>query len=87
MATATKKSVGRRARVESATASLEFLTYRDNCGLYRWEIIDGGGESLAQSGSFDSEAAAGQAAHTVFEGASSARFTPDTAKERETVAV
>ncbi len=91
MATATKKtpaaSAARSAAHLRERASLEFLTYRDNGGKYRWEIVDSGGESLACSGSFDSPNDAERAARYVFEGAGSARFERHGAGERKLVGV
>ena len=92
MATATKKvhaarPVARGAPDVSESASLEFLVHRDNGGDYHWEIVDGGGESLAQSGNFASHDHAERAARCVYDGAGSARFEPHVAEERQLVAV
>ena len=92
MATATKKlhaprPVARGGRDLSESASLEFLVYRDNGGDYHWEIVGERGESLAQSGSFASHDDAERAARRVHDGASSARFEPHVADERQLGAV
>ena len=92
MATATKKvhaarPVARPTRDVPESASLEFLIYQDNGGDYHWEIVGGDGESLAQSGSFASYEDAERAASRVHDGASSARFEPAGADERQLVAV
>ena len=91
MATATKKapaatSAARAVRSVSVSTSLTFLTYKDNGGTYHWEIADAGGETLAHSGSFASQDDAERAARVVHEGARSAHFEPQLAKERPAVA-
>ena len=83
MATATKKAHAAHARVTrgAPATAVEFLIYRDNGGRYRWEIVDGSGDSLAQSGIFTSQDDAERAARYVFDGAGSARFQPDASQE------
>jgi uncharacterized protein YegP (UPF0339 family) len=58
----------------SEAAALTFVVYEDNSGGYLWAIIAHGGETLARSASFGSYEEAQQAARTVYDGASSARF-------------
>jgi uncharacterized protein YegP (UPF0339 family) len=92
MATATKKvhaarPVARSRRDISESASLEFLVYRDNGGDYYWEIVGGGGESLARSRSFASHEDAEGAARRVYDGAGSARVEPHAVEQRQLVAV
>lgn len=92
MATATKKvhaarPVARGARDVSGSGSLEFLVQQNNGGDYYWEIVDDGGESLAQSGSFASHDDAERAARCVHDGAGSARFELHLPEERQLVAV
>jgi uncharacterized protein YegP (UPF0339 family) len=86
MATAIKKarapSQARAVRGVSELASLAFRTYRDNGDNYHWEIVDSGGEILAQSRSFASQDDAERAARDVHEGARSAPFEPQVGKER-----
>jgi uncharacterized protein YegP (UPF0339 family) len=53
---------------------MEFRVYEDNSGDYHWRILDGSGESLAQSGSFASYDDAEHAARNVRDGAGSARL-------------
>jgi uncharacterized protein YegP (UPF0339 family) len=53
---------------------MEFRVFEDNGGRYHWRIIDRGGESLAQSGSFASYDDAEHAARNVRDGAGSARL-------------
>jgi len=90
MATATKKAHAAPSPVHavrgvSEPASLVFRTYRDNGENYHWEIVGSGGEILAQSGNFASRDDAERAAHDVHEGARSASFESQLAKERHTV--
>jgi uncharacterized protein YegP (UPF0339 family) len=92
MATASQKphpaaSPDRASPAVPEATSLEFRTYLDNGGRYSWEIVDVGGESLAQSASFVSQDDAERAARIVYEGARSARFEPDVPKGRQTAAV
>jgi len=92
MATATKKahpatSSAHNGRVVSKTASLTFLTYRDNLGGYHWEIADETGKSHIQSASFVSHDRAVRAAREVYEGARSASFQPAAAEKPQTVAM
>jgi uncharacterized protein YegP (UPF0339 family) len=70
MATATKKAHAASSPVRggSEPASLAFRTYQDNGDNYHWEIVDGGGEILAQSGSFASQDDAERAVRVVREG-------------------
>lgn len=82
---ATSKARARRSPARSAT--LTFLTYRDNGGNYHWEIVDPNGETLACSGSFASRDDAERAAREVGEGARSADLEPLAANEPHTVAV
>jgi hypothetical protein len=87
MATATQKEraarqVARRAKAASESAAITFLVIEDNSGRYRWTILDGGGESLAQSGAFGTYDAAHDAAGVVRDAAGSARFEPRPAAER-----
>jgi uncharacterized protein YegP (UPF0339 family) len=56
------------------SASLEFLVFQDDGGGYHWVIVGGGGESLAQSGSFESYDEAAHAGRNARDGAESARF-------------
>jgi uncharacterized protein YegP (UPF0339 family) len=91
VATATKKvdvaaSLDRASRAVPEAASLEFRIYLDEGGGYSWEIVDGGGESLARSASFASQDDSARAARCVYEGVGSARFELDAPKQRETVA-
>jgi uncharacterized protein YegP (UPF0339 family) len=53
---------------------MEFRVFEDNGGRYHWRIIDRGGESLAQSGSFASYDDAEHAASHVRDGAGSAQL-------------
>jgi uncharacterized protein YegP (UPF0339 family) len=90
MATATKKahsapSPAHAVRGVSEPASLAFRTYRDNGDNYHWEIVDSGGEILAQSGSFASQDDAERAARHLHEGARSAPFDSQVGKERHTL--
>ena len=87
MATATKKvhTARSQARAVPEATSLAFLISQDNGGRYHWEIADGSGEGLVHSGSFASQNDAERAARYVYERASSARFEPHVAKERQTV--
>jgi uncharacterized protein YegP (UPF0339 family) len=66
----------------SEAASLVFRTYRDNGANYHWEIVDGGGEILARSGSFSSQEDAEGAARDVHGRLRAAPF----GSERPTVA-
>ena len=91
MATATRKSPAapsppRAVGSVSQSASLAFLTYRDNGGNYHWEIVDASGEILARSGSFVSQGEAERAARDVQEGARSAHFEPRVTEQRRAVA-
>jgi len=86
MATATKKIRAARSPAPAEAASLEFLIYRDNGGDYHWEIVDSSGDSLVHSRSFASEHDAEGAARYVYQGARSAHFELQVAKERPTVA-
>lgn len=86
MATATKKirangKVSRGATVVTGSSAMTFLVFEDNGGSYYWTIHDGGGESLAQSGRYDSRDDAANAAHAIHEGIGSAQFEPDVASE------
>jgi hypothetical protein len=81
MATATQKErtarqVARRAK--AASAAVTFLVVEDNGGDYRWMIVDGHGESLAQSGTFATYDAANNAASVVRDAAS-----PNGAKRKD----
>ena len=72
MATATQKErtarqVARRAK--AASAAVTFLVVEDNGGHYRWMIVDGRGECLAESGIFATHDAAQNAANVVREAA------------------
>ena len=92
MATATKKapavkSGSRSVGGSSRSQSLDFLIYGDNEGGYHWEIVAANGESLAQSSSFASHAAAEVAARRLYEGVDAAPFTLHTAGERQTATV
>jgi uncharacterized protein YegP (UPF0339 family) len=92
MATATKKvhaagPVARGVGDVLESASQQFLVHRDNGGDYYWAIVGGTGESLARSGSYTSHDDAERAAWCVYDGASSARFEPHVAEERQLVAV
>jgi uncharacterized protein YegP (UPF0339 family) len=91
MATATKKgntaAATAPARRGSGSAPLEFLTYRDNGGNYRWEIVDGNGESVAHSECFPSQQDAEDAARNIHRDASSARFQPRASQHSAKAAV
>ncbi len=87
MATATKKlhtarPVTRGARDISELPSLEFVVFGDNSGNYRWEIVGGSGDRLAQSGTYASHDDAERAARYAFDGAGSARFEPHRTEQR-----
>jgi uncharacterized protein YegP (UPF0339 family) len=84
MATATRK--GRAERPGPRPDTLEFLVYEDNGGSYHWEIVQGAGESLAQSVSFGSHEDAERAARHVYERAGRARFGALVADERRPTA-
>lgn len=62
------------AREPSDPASMTFLGFEDNGGGYRWTIVAGGGETLAQSAGFGSYQEAERAARIVHDGASLASF-------------
>jgi uncharacterized protein YegP (UPF0339 family) len=85
MATAKKKGRAARPspRPDASESALEFLVYEDNGGSYHWEIVQGSGESLAQSVSFDSHQDAEQAARRVYDLAGRARFGAPVADERQ----
>jgi uncharacterized protein YegP (UPF0339 family) len=90
MATATKKahagpSATRAARGASEPVSLAFRTYQDNGEGYHWEIVDGAGKILAQSGSFASEDDAERAAREVHKSARVASFASQAVKQRDAV--
>jgi uncharacterized protein YegP (UPF0339 family) len=92
MAAATKKArtadrVDRAAHNAPVARDLEFLVYRDIGGRYHWEIEDGTGDSLVQSGGFSSHDDAIHAARCIYEGANSARFELHTGDQRHRVAV
>jgi uncharacterized protein YegP (UPF0339 family) len=87
MATAKKKVHAATSPALAKAASLEFLIYQDNGGDYRWEIVDRSGKSLVQSRSFASPDDAEGAARYLYEGAHSARFELQVAKERQTGAM
>ncbi len=53
---------------------MEFLIFEDNGGRYHWTILDGAGESLAQSGGFSSHDEAEHAARVVRDNAGGARL-------------
>jgi uncharacterized protein YegP (UPF0339 family) len=81
MATATQKErtarqVARRAK--AASAAVTFLVVEDNAGTYRWTIVDGHGESLAESGIFATYDAANTAANVVRDAAN-----PSSAKTKD----
>ncbi len=81
MATATQKErtarqVARRAK--AAAAAVTFLVVEDNGGNYRWTIVDGHGESLAESGIFATHDAANAAASVVRDAAN-----PSSAKTKD----
>ena len=61
---------------------MEFRVFEDNGGGYHWRILDGTGESLAQSRSFESYDDAERAAHHARGGAGSARLQRWAAKAR-----
>jgi hypothetical protein len=87
MAITTKKLEAARpdvrdARVASESVSLEFLVFEDNGGGYHWAIVGGGGESLAQSGSFGSYEEAAHAGRDARDGAEWARFACRAAEDR-----
>jgi uncharacterized protein YegP (UPF0339 family) len=86
MATATKKvhtarPVTRSAR-DVSESPLEFLVYGDNSGNYRWEIVGGSGDRLAQSGTYASHDDAERAARYAYDGAGSARFEANPPEQR-----
>jgi hypothetical protein len=66
--------LARDERPVSQSKSLEFFVFEDNRGGYRWAIVSGSDQSLAQSGSFASYAEAAHAGRYVRDGAESARF-------------
>ncbi len=78
MATATKKSRVTRSRRDLATvtdrASLAFVISQDNGGDYLWEIVDGRGNAVIQSGGFASRDDAEHAARDVHDAARLAHF-------------
>lgn len=76
MATATQKERAARqvARRAKAAAVLTFVVFEDNGGDYRWTILDGAGERLAQSRTFASYDDAREAAAVVRDRARGARF-------------
>jgi uncharacterized protein YegP (UPF0339 family) len=78
MATATRQFAGdqlaRGARTVGGPEPMEFLVFEDNSGAYRWTIVAGDGEMLAQSGGFTSRDRAEQAAQCVRDRAGSARL-------------
>ena len=77
MATAPQQGrAARRIGAEWEPSAITFLVFEDNGGEYRWTILDGHGESLAQSGTFESYEAAQHAAGVVRDGVASARFQP-----------
>jgi uncharacterized protein YegP (UPF0339 family) len=88
MATATKKSRAGRPgpRRDASEPSLEFLVYEDNGSSYHWEIVQGSGESLAQSVSFGSREDAERAARHVYDRAGRARFGARVADEHQAAA-
>ena len=88
MATATRKgrAEGPGPRPDTPESSLEFLVYEDNGGSYHWEIVQGAGESLAQSVSFGSHEDAERAARHVYERAGRARFGARVPDERQPTA-
>ncbi|MGA2926875.1 MAG: DUF1508 domain-containing protein [Solirubrobacteraceae bacterium] len=53
---------------------MRFVVVEDNAGGYRWTIVAGSGENLAQSSRFASREQAERAARIVCSGAASARF-------------
>ena len=76
MATATQKERAARqvARRAKAAAVLTFVVFEDNGGDYRWTILDGTGDRLAQSRTFASYDDARAAAAVVRDRARGARF-------------
>jgi hypothetical protein len=72
----------RRERGVCGSTSLEFFVFEDNGGGYHWAIVGGSGESLAQSGSFESYVEAAHAGHYVRDSAESARFQRRAAQDR-----
>jgi uncharacterized protein YegP (UPF0339 family) len=89
MATATKKfragkSQSRVPRSASDLVPLTWVTYRDDIGRHHWEILNGGGDILARSGSFSSQDDAERAARLVHRSAPSSRFESRAPGERQT---
>jgi uncharacterized protein YegP (UPF0339 family) len=79
MATATKKSdgstqVASRAAETHVPASMEFVVFEDNGGIYHWRLVARDGATLGQSGGFGSSGDAEKAAEQVRDGAASASF-------------
>jgi hypothetical protein len=64
----------------SPSASLEFFVFEDNGGGFHWAIVTG--ESVAQSGSFESYEEAAYAGRYVRDAAESARFERRAAEDR-----
>jgi uncharacterized protein YegP (UPF0339 family) len=88
MATATTKGLAARPspRRSASESSLDFIVYEDNGGSYHWEIVQGSGESLAQSVSFGSHEDAERAARHVHDRAGRARFEGRAPDERQPTA-
>ncbi len=76
------RQVARDSRGVCEWASLEFLVFQDEEGGYHWVIVGGSGESLAQSGSFESYDQAARAGRYARDGAESARFERRAAEDR-----
>lgn len=90
MATATNETRTAKAAARSRDRapkppSLDFLVYDDNAGDYHWEIVAGGGDSLAQSVSFASRDDAERTARYVYDSVRAPRFEPNAAQARHTV--
>lgn len=85
MATSTRegragRQLARNGRDVPESASLEFFVFEDNGGGFHWAIV--AGESLAQSGSFESYEEAAHAGRYVRDAAESARFGRRAAENR-----
>lgn len=86
MATATQKDHAgtpraRGADTRRARGPLAFSVSEDNGGDYLWEIVDSGGNTVAQSGGFASRQDAERAAHYVHDSARLAHFGPRETEE------
>jgi len=88
MATATKHVAAANSSPNGTSfaaraTSPAFRIYQDNAAGYHWEIVDRSGQSLVQSGGFDSQDEAKDAARSMQQGARSAQFEPIVAEGGE----